>query len=188
MTYFLYVTDLSLTNLILAVSLGIPCMTHLFTALCKPQMSEYLIFAVTFITPGCKQELRHVASVNDMISLSHWQEYDALIARQEDVSQVRDGDLKAKRRPPRNRQTRSEAFIRYLSIFYDRPDVKVSLAMFSPNIPIFFHVFLYSMPYDFSFSFTLTVQCSTLFDIMHIVSVVPHTACTCPLVIGLLDD
>lgn len=50
-----------------------------------------------------------------------------MIAKQEDVTMIRDGELKAKNVRPKNRQTRSEAFIRYLSIFYDRPDIKVSM-------------------------------------------------------------
>lgn len=36
-----------------------------------------------------------------------------------------DGEIKATNLPPRNKHTQNEAFIRYLSIFYDRPDVKV---------------------------------------------------------------
>ena len=57
------------------------------------------------------------------------QAYEALIEREEDVIKLRNGEIKVKHLPPRNKQTRNEAFIRYLSIFYDRPTVKVRSTM-----------------------------------------------------------
>ena len=57
------------------------------------------------------------------------QAYEALIDREEDVIKLKNGEIKVKNLPPRNRHTRNEAFIRYLSIFYDRPQVKVFMPL-----------------------------------------------------------
>lgn len=45
--------------------------------------------------------------------------------KEEDVVKIRDGEVKAKTIRPRNKFTRTEAFLKYLAIFYDRPEVKV---------------------------------------------------------------
>mgnify|MGYP001803471736 CR=1 FL=1 len=64
------------------------------------------------------------------------QVYEALIEREEDVIKLRNGEIKVKHLPPRNKQTRNEAFIRYLSIFYDRPTVKVRSTMIKTYVSL----------------------------------------------------
>lgn len=61
------------------------------------------------------------------VSIRFGQAYEALIDREEDVIKLKNGLIKVKNLPPRNRRTRNEAFVRYLSIFYDRPNVEVGL-------------------------------------------------------------
>jgi len=39
---------------------------------------------------------------------------------------MKNGEIRVKNLPPRNRYTKNEAFLKYLSIFYDRPQVEVS--------------------------------------------------------------
>lgn len=73
---------------------------------------------VVFIIP--------ISAVIKCLTIAMLQAYEALINREEDVIKLKNGEIRVKNLPPRNRYTKNEAFLKYLSIFYDRPQVEVS--------------------------------------------------------------
>ncbi|XP_048253419.1 WD repeat-containing protein 97-like isoform X2 [Haliotis rufescens] len=51
--------------------------------------------------------------------------FSELEAREKELLRIRDGELKAKMKPMATKETKSEAFLNYMKMFYDKPKIKL---------------------------------------------------------------